>query len=126
LIATGLIYVHVYIDSRDDMPIPFPSGIWSSSFKQLNVWFGPHDCYLKFHSDGRRVTGRGVDDAGAFTLSGTYSSSNGRMNLQKQYRNAHLVTLKLKWSATDNAFRGSWKIGPLSSGDYALWFVRTH
>lgn len=97
----------------------FRSGVWSSRYYQYGRWHGPHKFSLSFNSQSMKVTGKGSDDVGTFTIEGDYSTGTQRIGLTKRYQVGtgnpsenlgHGVIIQLTWNAQNNQFEGKWYV----------------
>ena len=98
----------------------FKSGSWYSRYLYYAKWHGPDHCSLSFDQQQSTVTGAGLDDLGAFTMSGIFSARTGRMGLTKTYtpdtvayglaQPKHEITIQLIWNPHTRQFEGKWYV----------------
>ncbi|CAF4426872.1 unnamed protein product, partial [Adineta steineri] len=92
----------------------FRSGTYATYYHQYNLEHGPYDVKLGFYPQADyRVHGGGVDDIGAYVITGVYSPSTLRMGLEKHYQLGtgnssenlgHKVTIQVEWDAYNQQF----------------------
>ncbi|CAF3210060.1 unnamed protein product [Rotaria sp. Silwood2] len=105
---------------------PFKTGVWSLLYHQYNNWHGPYQILLTFDHSSGKVTGRGTDDVGNFTMDGIFSSRTLRIALKQKYEvgtgdptenRGHKSTIQLNWVSNKNRFEGTWYIQTLKYRD---------
>ncbi|CAF3180794.1 unnamed protein product [Rotaria sp. Silwood2] len=98
---------------------PFKSGVWSLEYNQYKSWHGPYQVILTFDHSLGKVSGRGTDDVGNFTIDGIFSSKTLRLALKQKYEAGtgdrtenlgHKSTIQLSWSSNKNRFEGTWYV----------------
>lgn len=120
-------------------PVPPPSGLWRGYYVYERVNHDVCEFNLQF-SENRNVRGDGVDDVGAYNISGSLDRSMREITFHKKYRRGtrnhlgfvnednegHTVVYKGRLIG-DNlgaGFRGTWQIrnsGTNSDGRFHLW-----
>ncbi|OLP82792.1 putative G-protein coupled receptor 125 [Symbiodinium microadriaticum] len=120
-------------------PVPPPSGLWRGYYVYERVNHDVCEFNLQF-SENRNVRGDGVDDVGAYNISGSLDRSMREITFYKKYRRGtrnhlgfvnednegHTVVYKGRLIG-DNlgaGFRGTWQIrnsGTNSDGRFHLW-----
>jgi hypothetical protein len=96
----------------------YPSGVWRGFWEQTE--FGRQsmsDFRLRFH-DGT-ITGSGTDVVGAFVFRGVFDTKTGEIRMVKQYLGKHQV-LYVGQPDGEGSIAGTWSIGPLWSGPFAI------
>ncbi len=68
----------------------YPSGQWAGFWEQAGWGRQPMSAFELHFADGR-VTGRGNDVVGVFTIRGEYESATGKVGWVKQYVDKHRV-----------------------------------
>lgn len=86
----------------------FISGTFVSYYEQYKKLHGPFNINLGFHPQaGHIVHGAGIDNIGAYTITGVYSPRTLRMGLEKNYQRGagnpsenlgHKVTIQVEWN----------------------------
>ncbi|CAF3801621.1 unnamed protein product [Rotaria sp. Silwood1] len=93
----------------------FQSGFYNMRYYQYFKWHGPF--LTQFEFDNRNVQGNGTDDVGSFDVTGSYSTDDNCMTLQKKYKRGtgdprenlgHEVKIDLKWNDQTQQFEGQW------------------
>jgi len=81
-----------------------------------------------------KVTGKGLDDVGDFTIDGIFSSENLRLALTQKYQAGtgdlkenfgHTSTIQLKWNSSNKEFQGMWFVQTSTysgNGEFKLKF----
>ncbi len=97
----------------------FLSGHWVSHYFHYEQWHGPHTFSLSFDHQKLKVTGRGIDDVGTFSIDGIYSLNTRRIGLTKKYQEGtgnllenlgHTVIIQLEWNFEKRQFDGKWYV----------------
>jgi hypothetical protein len=101
----------------------FPSGAWTGFF--LQSWLpGRNTTNLHMVCSNGRLTGKGSDRVGAYTIDGEYDLVTGRCEWTKQYIGKHSVAYR---GVNDgNGIWGVWEIRQLGGlyvdrGGFHLW-----
>ncbi len=90
-----------------------------SHYFHYEKWHGPHIFSLSFDHQELKVTGRGIDDVGTFSIDGIYSLNTRRIGFTKKYQKGkgnlsenigHTVIIQLEWNLKKRQFDGKWYV----------------
>ena len=99
----------------------YPSGVWRGYWEQPHFGRQPMNDFTLRFADGV-VEGEGRDVIGRFTFHGT-CDDQGNVVLVKQYLGRHRVLYRGRYDG-EGTIHGTWSIGELWSGPFALSPVR--
>jgi hypothetical protein len=100
----------------------YPSGVWRGYWEQPHFGRQPMSDFVLRFADGR-VEGEGLDVVGRFTFRGT-CDDQGAVVLVKQYLGRHQVLYRGRYDG-EGVIHGTWSIGDLWSGPFALTPARS-
>ncbi|CAF3429115.1 unnamed protein product, partial [Rotaria sp. Silwood2] len=96
----------------------FISATFASYYYQYDKYNGPFNMKLEFYPTADYVVhGGGIDDVGAYVITGIYSPRTLRMSLEKQYQAGtgnpklnlgHKVTIQVEWNQNNLQFEGKY------------------
>jgi hypothetical protein len=99
----------------------YPSGSWAGFWEQAG-WGRQRMTAFELHFSDGRVTGRGTDVVGPFTIRGEYETATGKVAWVKQYVGKHRVL----YSGTpdgEGSILGTWSLevdGSKNTGPFLL------
>ena len=109
------------VDEQDETDERFPTGEWIGFYlqpdsRQRHVM----DLFLQFGRD--RISGKGDDPVGEFTITGEYDTKTGKCSWVKQYVGQHSV--QYTGEARERGIIGQWRIAGLPEfwfGPFFIW-----
>ncbi|CAF3403050.1 unnamed protein product, partial [Rotaria sp. Silwood2] len=118
-------------DSSDSI---FTSGTFASYYYQYGKYHGPFNMKLGFYATADYVVhGGGIDDVGAYVITGIYSPRTLRIGLTKQYQSGtgnpqenlgHKVTIQVEWNYYDQQFEGKYYLRTRRHKDENSFIIR--
>lgn len=111
------------LNSRDDLP----SGTWRGWYDQYG--YRHQVCEFTLCFEGSAITGAGVDDVGAYEISGTAAPTTRRIAFEKQYIRDSLSSSGRRRPDENHGhlveYRGEWAGLHLGQGVRGTWYIRT-
>jgi hypothetical protein len=108
-------------DETHEMDDRFPTGEWKGFFIQPDSSRRYRmDLVLQFAQD--RISGRGGDFVGEFTINGAYDTATGKCSWTKQYIGQHRV--EYTGQARQDGIVGQWQVPGMHaswSGPFFIW-----
>jgi hypothetical protein len=99
----------------------YPSGSWAGFWEQAG-WGRQRMTAFELHFADGRVTGRGTDVVGPFTIAGEYETTTGKVAWVKQYVGKHRV-LYAGLPDGEGSILGTWTVdhyGVKNTGPFLL------
>jgi len=99
----------------------FPSGPWRGFYvySGASASSGRHRMDLELRFEGGRVDGGGVDDLGAFRITGRYDAETLEVTWSKHYLGAHEVLYR--GFREGKGIWGTWRIPNFGTGGFRIW-----